>query len=184
MTYHENELCEGNRVMVDIETLGLDPGAAILSIGAVRFDTAGLGQEYYRNVDLKSCEAAGLEIDAGTLDWWLSQDEEVQDVLTGGIELEAVLREFSHEYYGHADEIWANSPSFDCDILAAAYEAVGQDTPWHYSDERCCRTLFSLPMAPEIDREGDHHNALDDAKHQARVASATLAKLDGVRTDD
>ena len=29
-----------DRVMLDIETLGTDPGAAVLSIGACRFDTA------------------------------------------------------------------------------------------------------------------------------------------------
>jgi len=41
-------MTEPTRVMIDIETLGLDPGAAILSIGAVRFSTAGSGSCWSR----------------------------------------------------------------------------------------------------------------------------------------
>jgi DNA polymerase III epsilon subunit-like protein len=74
--------------MIDIETLGLGPGATILSIGAVRFSTDGLGEEFYREISLQSCQAVGLEIDADTLEWWLEQDGDVADILTGGEQLE------------------------------------------------------------------------------------------------
>jgi len=55
------------RIMLDIETLGLEAGAAILSIGAVKFDTDGLGAEFSGEIDLESCQDAGLAIDAETL---------------------------------------------------------------------------------------------------------------------
>lgn len=35
----------------------------------------------------------------------------------------------------------------------------------------------------DIEKEGEKHHALDDARHQARVASEALARLDGVVVD-
>lgn len=167
---------ETERVMVDIETLGLETGSAILSIGAVKFTEDGLGEEFYRNISLSSCDDAGLSIDVDTLEWWLGQDDEVQGVLSGGDELSRVLFDFT-DFYGDADEIWAFSPSFDCEMLSHAYEAVGETEPWSYRDERDCRTLVELPGAVDLEQDGNEHDALDDAKYQARVASETLRSL-------
>lgn len=164
-----------DRVMVDIETLGLEPGAAILSIGAVRFDTAELGETFYRSVSLQSCQEAGLTIDADTLDWWLGQDDAVTGILSGGDKLGEVLFDFS-EFCGDADEIWAFSPSFDCEMLSAAYDAVDQPVPWSYRDERDARTIAALPYAVEAEQDGDEHDALDDAKYQAWMVAGTLRR--------
>ena len=166
------------RVMVDIETLGLEPGAAILSIGAVGFDTNGpTGETFHRQIRLSSCQAAGLEIDAETLAWWLDQDDAAKDVLTGGDDLESVLTEFVEWYPDDADEIWANSPAFDCAILERAGGAVGVGMPWAFYEQRDVRTIRSLPAAVELDRTGIEHDALDDAIHQAREIAATLEAL-------
>lgn len=170
-------MSDTDRVMLDIETLGLNPGAAVLSIGAVRFGKDGIGEHFYRNVSLESCDDAGLTIDVGTLDWWLGQDGDIQHVLTGGDSLSSALLDFS-TFYGGADEIWAFSPSFDCEILEAAYEAVGEAPPWSYRDERCCRTLAALPQAVDLEQDGSEHDALDDAIYQARTAGKTLLRLE------
>jgi DNA polymerase III epsilon subunit-like protein len=159
--------------MLDIETLGLDPGASIVAIGAVRFSESGLGDTFQRSVSLTSCERAGLSIDAETLDWWLGQNASAQAQLTGGSRLELVLEAFT-EWYGDADEVWANSPSFDCEILEHAYDAVGLDAPWGFYAERDFRTLNALEIAPDLDHNGVGHDALDDAVHQAEIASAAL----------
>lgn len=79
-------------------------------------------------------------------------------------------------HFGDADEIWANSPSFDCDILAAAYDAVGRTAPWDYWEERCFRTLKNLPGAVDVEHGGDEHNALDDAVHQAERTLRILGR--------
>lgn len=168
-----------DRVMIDLETLGTEPGAAILSIGAVRFSLDGLEDTLYHSIDLESCQDAGLSIDAGTLDWWLDQDEEAREAaFSGDITLEDALEDFA-DWYGDADEIWAFSPSFDCEILGAAYEAIGEAEPWSYRDERCARTLAALPIAADVDRVGTEHDALDDAQNQAWMVSQTLAGLEG-----
>ncbi len=166
-------MSETERVMVDIETLGTEKGAAIISIGAVKFTPTEVTNEFYRNVSLESCSEYGLEIDPGTLDWWLDRDDEVQDVLSGGVDLEDALRTF-WMFYGDADEVWARSPSFDCEILSDALERVGIEVPWSFRDERDCRTIISALGDPEIERDGEHHNAVDDARYQARRVGAAL----------
>lgn len=164
-----------DRVMVDIETLGTDPGCAVISIGAVQFDGDGLGDTFTRSISLSSCQDAGLTIDAGTLEWWLEQDEDAQHVLTGGDDLAGVLRDFT-SWMGvvQPDEMWANSPSFDCVILASAFDAVDMDVPWEFWEQRDCRTVKNLPCALDVDHDGTDHDALDDARYQARVVMETL----------
>jgi len=166
-----------DRVMLDIETLGTEPGAAILSIGAVRFGPRELGATFHRSVALQSCEAAGLTIDAETLEWWLGQGADAREVLTGGVPLADALAALA-EFYGDADEVWANSPAFDCAMLETAYEAVGQEAPWAYYEQRDVRTIEALPGAADVDHDGVAHDALDDAKHQARSVAATLGRLE------
>jgi DNA polymerase III epsilon subunit-like protein len=170
---------ETERVMLDIETLGLEPGVAILSIGAVKFSRRGLGETFDRSISLSSCQEAGLTIDAGTLEWWLDQEDAAREVLAGGDRLGHVLPDF-RAFYGDADEIWAYSPQFDCAILERAYEAFDEAPPWTYQDERDCRTLAALPVWPDLEQEGVEHDALDDAIYQAQQTVEVLRSL----TDD
>jgi len=165
-----------DRVMVDIETLGIEPGAAILSIGAVEFDADGYGEEFYDEISIQSCQAAGLSIDAETLAWWLDQEGAVSDILTGGKPLGQVLEAFC-DWFPEGAEVWANAPSFDCEHLEVAFEAAGLEEPWRYDDERDVRTLRNIPCAVEMEQDGREHHALDDARYQARIVSRTLAAL-------
>jgi len=166
------------RVMLDIETLGTDPGAAILSVGACTFDTDGVGETLHRSVGLQHCEAAGLEIDAETLQWWLDQDDAAAvDLITTGAPLATVLENLT-AFCDGADEVWANSPKFDGAILEAAYGALDWPTPWEFYELRDVRTVRQLPGAVELEQEGTEHDALDDAVHQAREVAATLRELE------
>jgi len=168
--------------MIDIETLGLEPGCVVLSIGAVEFGAGEMGEQWYRSISRESCEAAGLTVDDGTLEWWQDQPEQAREVLTGGDELAEVLKEFAGWISG-ADEVWANSPSFDCEVLIEAGKAVGVPMPWEYHEERDFRTLSDLALAPEVVQDGVEHDALDDAKHQAHVAAATLRRIEAAAVD-
>lgn len=169
---------EIDRVMIDIETLGLTAGSAILSIGAVRFDESDVWDEFYQEISLESCQEAGLTIDAGTLEWWLDQDDSVAEVLTGGKRLGNVLGKLVL-YYGDADEVWANSPAFDCELIEEACRTVDTRAPWGYSEKRDVRTVRNLPGVGDVDveMEGEQHHALDDAKWQARVVGKALREL-------
>lgn len=167
-----------DRVMIDIETLGTDPGAAIVSIGAVRFTIAdGVVDELFVSVDIESCQRAGLEIDAGTVAWWLGQSTEARKQLTGGRDLEPALREV-RAFVDGADEVWANSPSFDCAILAEAFDRVGLSTPWAFWEQRDYRTCRAVLEWPDRDQDGVAHDALDDARYQAECLVAALRGVD------
>jgi len=167
-------------VMIDIETVGLEVGAAIVEIGAVQFAPGGLiGETFYSSVSLTSSQEAGLSIDADTVEWWVGEHPEVAgEVLVGGDPLYESLIDFV-AWYKEIDphEVWANSPSFDCEMLEHAGKQVGVPMPWDFYQERDVRTLDSLPHDVEREQEGTEHNALDDALYQARVASAILSDL-------
>jgi DNA polymerase III epsilon subunit-like protein len=161
-------------VMIDIETLGTSPGCVVVSIGAVKFDfNTGITSEFYASVDIDDCQLHGLEIDSETMKWWMEQPDAVQDQLHGGETLVGALNNLS-QFIESQDKIWANSPSFDCSILEAAYEAVGQSVPWEYYNQRDYRTVKHLVTMAEVDVDGPKHNAQADARKQAQKLITTL----------
>jgi len=177
-----------SELMLDIETLGTTPGAAIVSIGAVAFDyAAGIEAEVSVSVDRQSCEFVGLHVDDETLSWWDKQDAEARRCLTGGRPLDEALDEFDAFYDVVApDTVWACSPAFDCVLLDSAYRALDRDVPWRYWDQRDVRTLRDLPQWQPAEHEGVEHDALDDARQQARSVIETQRRLRGpeVPADD
>ena len=167
------------RVMIDIETLGTDPGAVILSIGACEF-APGIGvvdgRTFYREIDVKSCKDAGLHVDPDTRRWWENQNAERPD---GDTSLWSALAELK-EHIDGANEYWANSPAFDLKLLEAAYDAVDISYPWKYYEARDVRTIRNTPAYQSLRHRGRKHHALDDAFHQAREIAATLEHMNGV----
>lgn len=163
-----------NDVMVDLETLGIVPGCVILSIGAVGFDNSGLGNEFYRIISVRSCLDAGLKIRQDTLDWWQQQNDEAKKILQLVKEKEATpladaLNDFNTflSQYNNV-KVWGNGASFDNAILLYAYDAVGIDPHWKFYNNMCYRTVKTINSDVPFVREGTYHNALDDAKSQAK----------------
>ncbi|WP_074460701.1 exonuclease, partial [Escherichia coli] len=70
----------GIHLMIDLETMGKNPDAPIISIGAIFFDpqTGDMGPEFSKTVDL---ETAGGVIDRDTIKWWLKQSREAQSAI-------------------------------------------------------------------------------------------------------
>ncbi|ENC1930523.1 3'-5' exoribonuclease, partial [Escherichia coli] len=66
-----------DHLMIDLETMGKNPDAPIISIGAIFFDpqTGDMGPEFSKTIDL---ETAGGVIDRDTIKWWLKQSREAQ----------------------------------------------------------------------------------------------------------
>jgi exodeoxyribonuclease VIII len=61
-----------NNIMLDLETMGIQSDAAIVAIGAVRFDleTGKVGESWYSPVDLDSSLHLGLTVTESTVQWW------------------------------------------------------------------------------------------------------------------
>lgn len=162
-----------NHVMLDLETMGTTPGSAIVAIGAVRFDpetgtVGGDGREFYTAVDLASCLEAGLTVDGGTVLWWLEQEDAARRALfTAPTPLRVALEDFAG-WCPEDCQMWGNGAAFDNVILAAAYKALDRRQPWAFWNDRCYRTMKALSSVASPKFAGTRHNALDDAKHQAR----------------
>lgn len=156
------------RIMVDLETLGTNAGAVILSIGACKFAGGVITETFYERVDPDSCVAAGLHLEVGAVMWWLAQSDDARlEVTKPGQPLRQVLEWFSAWVADPDPEMWGNGATFDNVVLAAAYDAIGLSRPWRFPKDRCYRTVKNLhPEVPMV-RTGTHHNALEDAKSQA-----------------
>ncbi|HCO7111331.1 TPA: 3'-5' exoribonuclease [Escherichia coli] len=176
-----------NHLSVDLETMGKNPDAPIISIGAIFFDpqTGDMGPEFSKTIDL---ETAGGAIDRDTIKWWLKQSCEAQSaILTDEIPLDDALlqlREFIDENSGEFFvQVWGNGTNFDNVILRRSYERQGIPCPWRYHNDRDVRTIVELGKTIGFDArtaipfEGVPHNALDDARHQAKYVSAIWQKL-------
>lgn len=167
-------------VMVDLETLGNGSSAVIVSIGACKFDVlTGISEDtFYTVVHPQSCVSTGMEMDASTVVWWMSQSEEARKVFSdsSAVPIQDALSSFS-AWYPQDAALWGNGASFDNTILANAYRLTGQRPPWKFWNDRCYRTLKNMMPLVQHEREGTHHNALDDAVFQAGHAIKILETL-------
>lgn len=156
------------QVMIDLETFGTKPGSVIVSIGAVKFDRSEIYSEFYQVIDPADCQRYGLTLDADTVKWWLTKDEAARSAIASkGEPLEQVLCALT-QWMGNDCEVWGNGASFDNALLAAAYKQTGIPLPWKYWNDRCYRTMKDVFPGVKMERTGTHHNALDDARSQAR----------------
>ena len=168
--------------MVDLETLGTQPYAPLLSIGAVAFtfDDEPILDVFYQPITLESCLELGMRADAGAIEFWMEQSQEAREVFrTGGrVKLPNALDAFTDWWGSRPMYLWGNSARFDCGLLEAAYKACRKEIPWEWWKERCYRTVKGLPGAGlKLVRHGTHHNALDDALSQALHLRELYKKL-------
>ncbi|HBS2219629.1 3'-5' exoribonuclease [Klebsiella pneumoniae] len=180
-------------VMVDLETMGKKNNAPIVAIGAVVFDpsTGSIGESFYKVVCLESSVNWGAVIDPSTVIWWLKQSSEARSAIVNddAIPLQDALLQFrefvSDNVAGGSKkaQVWGNGASFDNSILRSSYDCIAEDYPWEYWNDRDVRTMVELGHAinyePQkaIPFEGERHNALADAIHQARYVSAIWQRL-------
>ena len=161
-------------VMVDLETLATSPDAAILTIGAVKFDPFGdeLNDEkmesFYVKVNLDSCDRLGLTVSNSTIEWWSKQSKEAQEEAfseEGRIDIVDAVNQFYKFCWG-AKRIWSHGAGFDVVILETIYRKIEKGYPWQYYSVRDTRTLFDMGINPNRPPVLAHH-ALQDAWNQA-----------------
>ncbi|EEG9061151.1 3'-5' exoribonuclease [Escherichia coli] len=176
-----------HHLMIDLETMGKNPDAPIASIGAVFFDpqTGEQGPEFSKIIDMGTC---GGTVDISTIEWWLQRSGEARAaILADRIPLDDALlqlREFIDENSGEFFvQVWGNGANFDNVILRRSYERQEIPSPWRYTNDRDVRTIVALGLVMDFDArsvitfEGERHNALHDARYQAKYVSAIWQKL-------
>jgi len=169
-------------LMIDLETLGTDPSAPIVAIGAVFFNpqTGELGAEFSTTIDFESaCEKRTP--DASTIKWWMKQSDDARAKVTRGKEdmkraLEGLFSFIRAESSLSKVKPWGNGATFDISMLEDCFKCYDMQAPWKYYNVRDVRTVVELGdmvglTKDMIEFEGTPHVALDDAKHQARYVS-------------
>jgi hypothetical protein len=165
--------------MIDLETLGTQPGSIILSIGAVLFDPtlppeSCTGEEFYCVVNQESSLDHAMTLSQDTLDWWMKQSPEARQVLNDSNNLEKsdslpdALRMLA-SFIPDGAKVWSNGANFDQPILDVAYNRCDIALPWKFWNSRCYRTILALYPHEKAIRPPTvcAHNALEDAKWQA-----------------
>ncbi len=171
-----------NHVMIDIETLGLEPGSVILSIGAVAF---GMDRkpdmpmkEFYVELDTKQPQRV---VDLDTVKWWMDQPN--KPPMDGDIPLHVALKDLNEfitlQTIGdRTPYVWANGTDFDISILYHAYRQWSIPPAWKYSDVRDYRTVAKLFSGVVSRPENlNKHNALSDARIQAQHLDLILTEM-------
>lgn len=169
------------RVSLDLETVGKNPGCGVLTIGACTLDRK---HKFYQRIDPANCRLEGLIEEIDTMRWWSSQNREIREEAFGGTRtLVAVLDDF-HDWMRSLNdgdwkniEVWGNGSDFDNVILAAAYRKVDRPLPWGDYQNRCYRTLKTLLPHVKLVRATQKHHALLDAEYEAEHASMLLQVL-------
>lgn len=180
--------------MVDIETLGTNYDAVVLSIGACAFNLHewdeydGIVEDkdrgFHIRLNLEEQVDAGRKVDINTVAWWFSQNKAAQASLQldkEGCHVHEALNLFDEwwERAGggkHKLQSWGNGPNFDQKIVTSLYYSFGRIPPWYYRQEKCLRTLRQLAGNPDWKKlgipQGLHHNAYEDSVYQVLCAQA------------
>jgi DNA polymerase III epsilon subunit-like protein len=169
-------------IMMDIETTGVRPGCRVLSIGLVEFDEEKTGNSLL--VYPKLSDQVGID-DGNTMGWWDMQSAEAKSVFANNHILGESVEKVNSKIKSYIDDlvearkllnpgldkvdvrIWGNGATFDNSIVQHMFIAKGLPIPWNTFGDRCYRTAINMLGRPDVKRNGVHHNALDDAFHQA-----------------
>lgn len=174
-------------IMLDIETLGTAPGSAITSISAVEFNEEGeTGEEFHRDIQLKSCADIGLKMDSDTVIWWFKQSKEAIAQLSDDrprVGISSALIDFNQwvalRKSGDFEKVFAKDPDFDCAIIEDVCRRLNYPFPFKYSEKIAVRTISWL--RPNFEKEekfvGVKHNGVDDCKHQIKYVIKALKEL-------
>ena len=176
-------------VMLDIETMSSNSNASLAQIGAAVFSyhDGSISSEFKVNVSVGDCRERGMHVDPNTEKWWSQQDPAaIASIMEDPrYELPDALEKFN-EWYPRGAVVWSHA-TFDAVIMQNAFATAGVKCPWHFRDARDLRTIVGLYSyggreVPEHiwEREGVHHDALDDVRWQVKIASYQIRGILGI----
>lgn len=162
--------------MIDFETLGNGKNACVVQVGVSSFDKT---KTFKRNIDPRTCQRNGADLDADTVLWWLGQSDQArQSIMQPGIDERIAFTELN-AFLADAEEIWSHA-TFDFVILMETLKRLGIKSLFSYRSARDIRTLVSLAKVDtkKKPRTGVHHDALDDSFYQVDYCVEAMEKLD------
>ena len=112
-----------NRCVVDIETLGANPHAPVISIGVtiLQAQTSAIDTfEFGININEYETSADVFVADQSTLDWWEEKEgsKAYEAAFSGKLSIVEACNALRETYIQYkCKEVWANHPHFDITIL-------------------------------------------------------------------
>lgn len=177
-------------VSFDLETLHTRADGVILSVAAAaRVD--GVLTTFYAPVNIESQLERMISED--TLAWWQKKGDLWQQTLNQSQEADSlyvVLTKLATWYTNlgtDRDRLfpWGNGANFDIAFLEHAFDEEKVACPWSYWTGRDLRTLKHLAQElgvfENVEREGTHHTALDDAVSQLNMIETWWAAVTGLK---
>lgn len=168
------------RLMVDIETCAVTPGAAVWEIGYYEIGNP----SGYRGTFLLNPYNQGREIDNNTIDWlninstrW---NEVKSEFHTLPYDTYTKLKSWVNETFEQAfDEIWCKGSDFDFTIIRSLLSNYDLPLPWSYQRQCCMRSFLNTFDEFKIDfGDGTQaHSALFDANVQAECLIKILTHV-------
>lgn len=171
------------QLMIDLETMGVAPSAVILSLGAVLFDKSGVLEEKSYTFDFVEQQRMGRTVDPNTMLWWMEQGDAARSIISRSVKAGSSIKNFAIEFSAWVKnqgdlEVWSNGASFDVVLLEHLFYQLRMPVPWKFWNIRCYRTLKAFhPIERNQIREGVKHDALCDARFQAKCVISHLQSL-------
>lgn len=170
-------------VMIDIETLGTDPDAVVLTIGGVKFDpfneSRGTWDPFYYTLEIEEQETNGRTICDNTINnFWMKPEnvEEFEKAISpeGRTPVDDVLEEL-RKWQLHCDGLWAWGNDFDFKILDHLYKNYDRNIPWPFYRKEDARSVCNfMPKDPRRDYGRTTHNAMEDCIKQVYAVHRTI----------
>ena len=157
-------------LMIDLETLATTPDAAVLTIGACKFDpkATDVHSTFYERIILETQEGYKRIINEDTLAWWSQQDKQIQEDAFGAMKK-------LYTFGLGTTNVWSHGSIFDVVIIEDICRSFQQAVTWKFWEVRDTRTLFDLAKV-DVRIEGKH-NALTDAVAQAQAVQKAYSIL-------
>jgi hypothetical protein len=170
-----------NAIMLDLETFGTRPNAAIVQLGIQPFNS--LTGEFDRkdgrkwDVALDSCLDAGGSVDQSTISWWVRNSAKMP---TGdGVYIGPVLEEVTRWLLASMPKkftVWSQGANFDIPIVDGYYGRLKLRSAWNPTAARDTRTVYELARERGWEKAPGEtsHDALEDCWKQIEDLSDAL----------
>ena len=168
--------------VLDIETLGINPGAPILSIGAVCGESA-----FYEVIHPTEGTA-----DNQTVQWWRTTPSAVarkhvfSDMNERRPLKDALVNFVEYIKENNPDRFWGCSPDFDYKHIEYWLKHYGMEVPWKFYQLRDVRTIRDFLTRDEVEmlteqhiEHDNKHIAVYDAYLEAQIVKHCRQRFQG-----
>lgn len=171
-------------LMIDLETLSLEPNCVVTQIGYVLFDELAIHGSFLLRPDGEEQIKRGRSVSFSTFTWWLMQDEAARKSMATASKqsmfhcLSTFVQDIELNYgWDNIKQVWSNGLLFDIVIMENLFRQYDVKIPWHYRAPRDVKTLCYLIPDFVMEKPTVAHDANADAFAQAVSVQRALVRI-------